>query len=47
MKQFLRYAAPGQKGMKQKELAEIYDVSPSLISKVVNGHIWGHVNDEA
>lgn len=34
-------------GLKQKELAEIYDVSPSLISKVVNGHIWGHVNDEA
>lgn len=33
--------------LKQKELAEMYDVSPSLISKVVNGHIWGHVNDEA
>lgn len=31
----------------QKDLARMFGVSPSLISKVVNGHIWGHVNDEA
>lgn len=30
-----------------KHIAEIFEVSPSLISKVVNGHIWRHVEDDA
>lgn len=32
--------------VRQSDLAQMFDVSPSLISKVVNHHVWGHVKDE-
>lgn len=35
-----RYAAGG---VRQRDLADDYGVVQSLISRVINGHIWGHV----
>lgn len=35
-----------KRGVPQKNLAKFFCVSPSLISKIVNGRTWRHVNPD-